>query len=69
VTAFADPAVQFGLGFQAVMPEATPEATIEATDAAPEPADRPSGAPTEPPTEAPQVVSLDAFRRRPPPKK
>jgi len=62
VTAFADPAVRFGLGFQPVMPEAEPAET----EAAPtEPAGEP---PAEAPAETPQVVSLDAFRRRPPSK-
>jgi hypothetical protein len=60
MTAFADPAVRFGLGFQPVMPEAEPE-PVE-TEAAPT-----EGA-GEPPAETPQVVSLDAFRRRPPSK-
>jgi hypothetical protein len=60
VTAFADPAVRFGLAFEARMPEP--------------PAEEPPPAPaTEPPAEQAaqpehQVVSLDAFRRRPPPK-
>ncbi len=57
VTAFADPPVQFGLRFRPDM-EAIPEP-------APEPEVGPAAEPSE---EAPQVVSLDAFRRRPPPK-
>jgi hypothetical protein len=64
VTAFADPAVRFGLGFQPVMPEGTPDKAEAAAEAAAGSAD-PSGAA---PSEAPQVVSLDAFRRRPPTK-
>jgi hypothetical protein len=52
VTAFADPHVGYGLRFRYVEP----------TAAAPEPE------PAPPPAEAPQVVSLDAFRRRTPPK-
>ncbi len=63
VTAFADPHVQFGLRFRPDMPieedadappeEPLPEAASEAiTGPAPDP--------------TPQVVSLDAFRRRPP---
>ncbi len=64
VTAFADPAVRFGLGFQAAMPEQEAEATA----AQPEPAAGAAAAPGETQAEAPQVVSLDAFRRRPPAK-
>jgi hypothetical protein len=56
LTGFADPAVRFGLRFQPTMDSAAepqPEAAPEAPAAAPTP-------------EAPaQVVSLDAFRRRP----
>jgi hypothetical protein len=59
VTAFADPAVRFGLAFQPEAPEAEDEAATEAPAAE---------TPAEVPTEAPQVVSLDAFRRRPPAK-
>jgi len=64
VTAFADPAVRFGLAFQPV----TPEGVAEAAEAAPELAARSVEPQVETPTEAPQVVSLDAFRRRPPAK-
>lgn len=62
VTAFADPHVRFGLRFAATpAPEAAP-----AEQAAPEPAPE---TPAPEPEEAPaQVVSLDAFRRRTPPK-
>jgi uncharacterized protein len=60
VTAFADPAVRFGLGFQPAMPEAAAEEAAP-TEEAGEP-------PAEVPAETPQVVSLDAFRRRPPSK-
>ena len=56
VTGFADPFVRYGLRFQPV-PVAEPTETAEG-----EPADG------EKPAEAPQVVSLDAFRRRPPTK-
>ena len=59
VTGFADPAVQFGLRFHPTMPE--PAA------AAPPPEPEPAAAPDAPDT-GPQVVSLDAFRRRTPPK-
>jgi hypothetical protein len=70
MTAFADPAVRFGLGFEAVMPEAIADETV----AAPQPvegfpAEGSADAPAETPSETPQVVSLDAFRRRPPAKK
>jgi uncharacterized protein len=53
VTGFADPHVRYGLRFQPV-----PVAAAEAAEAVP----------GETPTEEPQVVSLDAFRRRPPSK-
>lgn len=61
VTAFADPHVQFGLRFRPPGDEAAnddPEDSVPVPPPAPEP----------PPSEAPQVVSLDAFRRRPPTK-
>jgi hypothetical protein len=51
LTAFADPQVRFGLRFQA--PDEAP------ADVAPEPTAADADAPP------PQVVSLDAFRRRP----
>jgi uncharacterized protein len=56
ITAFVDPYVRYGLRFQPV--------------AAGEIADEPEKAESEPekPSETPQVVSLDAFRRRPPSK-
>jgi hypothetical protein len=59
ITAFADPHVRFGLRFRYDAPP-EPEPTPE-----PEPP-----APDEPPPAAPgpQVVSLDAFRRRTPPR-
>ena len=63
VTAFADPAVRFGLGFQPIMPEETAEPKLAA---APVKADDAPAAETQ--SETPQVVSLDAFRRRPPTK-
>lgn len=57
LTGFADPAVRYGLRFQPVM---EPEAEPAAQDAHAE------ATPTAPAPEAPaQVVSLDAFRRRP----
>ena len=55
ITAFADPHVQFGLRFRPEFPEAAPPPP----EAAPAP---------DTPADAPQVVSLDAFRRRPPAK-
>jgi hypothetical protein len=64
MTAFADPAVRFGLGFHPVMPEGSPE-KVEAT---PAPAEEDAAPQDEAASETPQVVSLDAFRRRPPPK-
>ena len=69
MTAFADPFVQFGLRFRAeavpapagLLPHPAPKAVPEAVpDAAPDIA--------APAAEEPQVVSLDAFRRRTPPK-
>ncbi|MGK7867794.1 SspB family protein [Falsiroseomonas sp. E2-1-a20] len=57
LTGFADPAVRYGLRFQPLM---DPVAVAEAPDPEPE------ATPAAPPAEAPaQVVSLDAFRRRP----
>jgi hypothetical protein len=61
VTGFADPHVQFMLRFQPANDAAEPEPEPEAE---PEPkADE-----SEQPASPPQVVSLDAFRRRTPPK-
>jgi hypothetical protein len=57
LSAFADPFVGHVLRFTAVMPEDKPA----------EPAPAPEAV-EEKPAEAPQVVSLDAFRRRTPPK-
>ena len=64
LTAFADPYVGHVLRFQAVMPEDKPAAG-SALVVAPEASDDKTD---EKPAEAPQVVSLDAFRRRTPPK-
>ena len=59
MTAFADPQVKFGLRFQGgPEPEAEPE-QAEAAEPAPEAEAEPA------PASSPQVVSLDAFRRRP----
>ncbi len=61
VTGFADPHVRFGLRFRVAAPE--PEA---AAPALPVPSPPPAAAEATP--TSPQVVSLDAFRRRPTPK-
>lgn len=61
VTAFADPHVQFGLRFRPTGEEAANDEAEAAPPAEPEP-------PADAPAEGPQVVSLDAFRRRPPTK-
>ncbi len=58
ITAFADPQVRYGLHFSVELPELAPEPDAPAT---PEPA-------ADAPSAAPQVVSLDAFRRRTPPR-
>lgn len=60
VTQFADPSVRFGLRFETQPGEVTPEPETQAADPATE---EPGAAPS---AEAPQVVSLDAFRKRPP---
>lgn len=60
VTQFADPSVRFGLRFEAPAGETTPEPEAAEPEATTEEAELP------PPAEAPQVVSLDAFRKRPP---
>jgi hypothetical protein len=61
LTGFADPEVRFGLRFKPELPEA-PEPAIEPE---PEPPTAEAPAEEEP---APQVISLDAFRRRTPPR-
>lgn len=58
LTAFADPQVKFGLRFQG--PPAAAEAEAEAAEPVAEAAPAEAAAPA-----SPQVVSLDAFRRRP----
>ena len=63
LTAFADPQVRYGLRFQVTLPD--PKSTQDDTPAKPPPpaaSDKPAA------PDAPQVVSLDAFRRRPTPK-
>lgn len=70
VTGFADPHVQFGLRFRA--PEEHPandaEADNPAAIAAPEPLPELNESDAAPEDSANQVVSLDAFRKRPPSK-
>ena len=64
VTAFADPFVRFGMHFRVEIP--TPAEPEKPPVAGPRAVIvQPSGDGPEP-TDAPQVVSLDAFRRRPP---
>jgi hypothetical protein len=60
VTQFADPSVRFGLRFETGAAGLVADRELAAPEPVPEP-DEP-----EPPAEAPQVVSLDAFRKRPP---
>ena len=62
VTGFADPHVRYGLRFR------PPAAAEVAAEPQPAPTETPALPPAEAPVEAPQVVSLDAFRRRPPSK-
>jgi hypothetical protein len=62
VIGFADPHIRYGLRFRA----GTVEPPQPATEPSPEPA--PEAEKDDAPAEAPQVVSLDAFRRRTPPK-
>ena len=56
VTGFADPHVRYGLRFRPAPPRSTPSRNRNP---------RPNQTPDKP-AETPQVVSLDAFRRRPP---
>ena len=71
VVGFADPYVRFGLRFQPIYPEVAadgPVALVPASGGAAEdgqPAAEAEQPAAEKPAEAPQVVSLDAFRRRP----
>lgn len=64
LTSFADPEIQFQLSFKPLSGERKDDSKA-AGAASPEPAE-PGSAPES--AEAPQVVSLDAFRRRPGPK-
>jgi hypothetical protein len=61
ITAFADPQVRYGLRFQVSVPE--PKTEEEAPLAEANTAESDAA-----PADTPQVVSLDAFRRRTPPK-
>lgn len=63
IVGFADPHVRYGLRFEPSFPEPAEEAPKP--EAEPAPGTAPG---TEPSEEKPQVVSLDAFRRRTPPK-
>ena len=66
VIGFADPHVRYGLRFHVALPEVPPDkplTLVPPPDPPPEPEAKP-----EKPAETPQVVSLDAFRRRSPPK-
>lgn len=62
VIGFADPHVKYGLRFRAVMPEQAPAGAVAPV------AEEPVAETEEKPDPGPQVVSLDAFRRRSPPK-
>ena len=62
---FADPHVRFGLRFNPVMPVVAAAAVTALVPAAVE---QPAPAEDEKPAEPPQVVSLDAFSRRTPPR-
>jgi hypothetical protein len=68
ITGFADPEVKFGLRFKPEMPPASeaepepPPVPAPVALAPPPPATEPA------PSATPQVVSLDAFRRRTPPR-
>ena len=66
VTAFADPYVRHGMRFRADLEPIA--ANAEAPETPPDAPDEPPEPTPEPEPEKPQVVSLDAFRRRTPPK-
>ena len=69
VIGFADPHVRYGLRFHVTLPEPPPAekplALVPPPEEAPE---QEAEAEPDKPAETPQVVSLDAFRRRTPPK-
>jgi hypothetical protein len=65
LVSFADPQIRYALRFDPIEPETKPTALMaipDHQDDQPEPADEADAEPE------PQVVSLDAFRRRTPPK-
>ena len=65
LTSFADPQIRYALRFEPIEPEPKTNALTAVPslpDTEPEPEAEPEATP------APQVVSLDAFRRRTPPK-
>ena len=68
LVSFADPQIRYALRFDPIEPEAKPR--ITALTAVPDQPEPEAGEDAEEaaPKEAPQVVSLDAFRRRPPTK-
>jgi uncharacterized protein len=69
VTGFADPQVRYGLRFRpADAPEGTEEEGAEAAETAAPEGEAAEGEAADNPDATPQVVSLDAFRRRPPAK-
>jgi hypothetical protein len=70
LVSFADPQIRYGLRFDPIEPE-TKIAALKAVPAREPPSREPDEEPaSEPawPSREPQVVSLDAFRRRTPPK-
>ena len=67
VIGFADPHVRYGLRFHVALPDAPAEKPLALVPASEADA-RQAEAKPEAPAEPPQVVSLDAFRRRTPPK-
>jgi len=67
VAGFADPHVSYGLRFQVALSDTSAEKPV-ALVPTPEAASPAEEARPEKPLETPQVVSLDAFRRRTPPK-
>lgn len=67
LVSFTDPQIRYGLHFDPIEPAAKTTALVPVPDQA-EAAPGAAAGETEKPTETPQVVSLDAFRRRPPTK-
>ena len=64
ITAFADPAVQFGLQFRV---QDAPAQDAPADDMPAESVGESAAAAPQPAPETPQIVQLSAFRKRPPP--